>query len=703
MKRKEILVLIGEVLGSRAVYSVASLVITITMLSGITIILRNDIRDIKNYVQSVVDKDPNYKEVHGQVSGSENVIRGNIDIEAILAKEDKKTEDANTSSNISSGYDNYTPTQTVTGESSNKPSNIANNSSVSGETSSGITSNNKPLNNDGNVNTNVNTNNSNDSQKEEINDRSSFNGKDVMVSEGEPFNPMNALQLAATDINGKNITNKIVITENNVDTYKPGLYTVKANVTLSNENTLEKEFLVRVEPTILNLAVNDLKISKDVLEKNEHFNLTFAIKSSKSYLEVASVNINNKDYTVNKVSGGSFLRKSDKYEVDLVAPVKGGIEKIQIKSVTMSDGTIVDVDKSIDIEILKEEAQITDVVIKNISNEQEKISLEYNLNDIDETIDKAMLYLYNEENIIIQQEELEKNNKSNIQLNINENGIYKVEIRAYYKEDINTVSDFYLEKELFVENIEVSKFNNELLNENEQISMASIDYEQESMVRMSISENEENNEASYRQVNINLASVEGESQITGLDNQEQTQDVKITGNVMDDKGNMPVANFKVTVPTSASFTVNKNGILVGPSLQIKNEGTQTVEVYAQSFSCVGSGDINIVGEDVINRANNSSDISDALDRSTISLKLLGESQQVAYLGSNNGKSGVYNSSNLQNEASSGIKLLTLNPGTESQPEIKMIRIEGMAGSKEISKAVSDKYTLTLKIKKKVNV
>ena len=417
------------------------------------------------------------------------------------------------------------------------------------------------------------------------------------------------------------------------------------------------------------------------------------LNNQKSYLEVASVNINNKDYTVNKVSSGSFLRKSDKYEVDLVAPVKGGTEKIQIKSVTMSDGTIVDIDKSIEIEILKEEAQITDVVIKNISNEQEKISLEYNLNDIDETIDKAMLYLYNEENIIIQQEELEKNNKSNIELNINENGIYKVEIRAYYKEDINTVSDFHLEKELFVENIEVSKFNNELLNENEQ----------ESMVRMSISENEENNEASYRQVNINLASVEGESQITGLDNQEQTQDVKITGNIMDDKGNMPVANFKVTVPTSASFTVNKNGTLIGPSLQIKNEGTQIVEVYAQSFSCVGSGDINIVGEDVINRANNSSDIIAGLARSTISLKLLGESQQVAYLGLNNGKSGVYNSSNLQNEASSGIKLLTLNPGTESQPEIKMIRVEGMAGSKEISKAVSDKYTLTLKIKRKVNV
>lgn len=705
MKRKEILVLIGEVLGSRAVYSVASLVITITMLSGITIILRNDIRDIKNYVQSVVDKDPNYKEVHGQVSGSENVIRGNIDVETLLAKDDKKTETTSTANNISSGYDNYTPTQTVTGESSNKPSSSENNSSVSGETSSGITSNNKPLNNDGNVNTNDNTNNSNDSQKEEINDRSSFNGKDVMVSEGEPFNPMNALQLAATDINGKNITNKIVITENNVDTYKPGLYTVKANVTLSNENTLEKEFLVRVEPTILNLAVNDLKISKDVLEKNEHFNLTFAIKSSKSYLEVVSVNINNKDYTVNKVSSGSFLRKSDKYEVDLVAPVKGGTEKIQIKSVTMSDGTIVDVDKSIEIEILKEEAQITDVVIKNISNEQEKISLEYNLNDIDETIDKAMLYLYNEENIIIQQEELEKNNKSNIQLDINENGIYKVEIRAYYKEDINTVSDFYLEKELFVENIEVSKFNNELLNENEQISMSSIDYEQESMVRMSISENEENNEVSYRQVNINLASVEGESQITGLDNQEQTQDVKITGNIMDDKGNMPVANFKVTVPTAANFTVTKDGFF-GPSLKIKNQGPQAIEVYAQKFTRAagGSGNIKTVKEEQI-----SSDTTGEYKRNSVALKLKGEivgttgKESEAFLSAtNDGGSGIYSEKNLASPQETGIKLLSLGAGNTSE-QTGTIKLEGVAGKGAVSDgAKSDKFQLTLRIKKATN-
>ena len=61
MKRKEILVLLVEVLGSRVVHSITSIIITIAMFSGITIILRNDIREIKDYVQSVVDRNPEYR------------------------------------------------------------------------------------------------------------------------------------------------------------------------------------------------------------------------------------------------------------------------------------------------------------------------------------------------------------------------------------------------------------------------------------------------------------------------------------------------------------------------------------------------------------------------------------------------------------------------------------------------------------------
>ena len=681
MKRKEIIVLLGEVLGSRAAYSIASIAITVTMLSGITIILRNDIRDIKNYIQSVVDGDPKYKEVHEQVSGSENVIRGSIDIKALAEVEDEKSkETATTNSNISEGYDNYTPTQTVTGESSNKPSNIANNSSVNGETSSGTNSNNNHLNNVNNVNTN--TNNSSDSQKEEIADRSSFNGKDVMISEGEPFNPMNALQLAATDINGKNITNKIVITENNVDTYKPGLYTVKANVTLSNENTLEKEFLVRVEPTILNLAVNDLKISKDVLEKNEHFNLTFAVKSSKSYLEVASVNINNEDYVVNKTSSSSFFRTSNKYEVDLVAPSKAGTEKIEIKSVTMSDGTIVDINKSVNVKILKEEAHIIDAVVKNITSEDEDMFLEYNLEDVDNVLNEAFLYLYDENDALIQQEELEKNNKSSINLNINENGKYKVQIKGYYKTDINTRSDFSNEKELFTQRIEVNKFNGDNI-----ISSENNDISDEEDLMLMYMENEED----YNEINHNISEKERAINSTIQIGEEKTHQIEITGSIADYNGNFPPSTIQVVVPTTANFTVDKDGNFINSIINITNNGDESIDIVVQRFIDVnGSVGINVQGKDVIDKNN--------ISRSNISLNINGN-RGTAYLGSDNSKLGVYSDPNLSNNTNDGILVSTIYRGSTGKLTLNG---EASKGSEDIDNPIQDRFTLILKIKKSEN-
>lgn len=693
MKRKEILVLLGEILGSRAVYSIASIAITVTMLSGITIILRNDIRDIKNYVQSVVDGDPKYKEVHEQVSGSENVIRGNIDIKALAEVEDEKSkETATTDSNISEGYDNYTPTQTVTGESSNKPSNIANNSSVNGETSSGTNSNNNHLNNGNNVNTNTNTNNSSDSQKEEITDRSSFNGKDVMVSEGEPFNPMNALQLAATDINGKNITNKIVITENNVDTYKPGLYTVKANVTLSNENTLEKEFLVRVEPTILNLAVNDLKISKEVLGKNEHFNLSFAVKSSKSYLEVASVNINNKDYVVNKTSVNSFFRTSNKYEVDLVAPSKGGTEKIEIKSVTMSDGTIVDINKSINIKVLKEDAYVSDVVLEDKSDKDNTVGISFNLNDIDNDINEARVCIYNEENQLVAEELVLKDinlpyTKFSTIINLSNSGTYTIKVLASKNSEaeLNATNSYSSsEVELFSESINVN-LKSVVDSDDENIELLSMLSSLEDKEIETYSEDEENN--------LKARSVRSSNEtINGSDAVEHKHEISITGNVLSDTGEFPPGTFQVVVPTTASFTVNQYGQFITTPITIRNEGHQNIDVYAYKFIDVNKTEgINIKKKSEISGTN----------RSNISLNVLGN-QSVAYfkteeLGSNN--SGVYKDAELSSPSTGdGINVLKINSQSNGT-----LTLQGEAGKEGgIEKPISDRFTLILKIKKSQN-
>ena len=52
----------------------------------------------------------------------------------------------------------------------------------------------------------------------------------------------------------------------------------------------------------------------------------------------------------------------------------------------MSDGTVVDVDKSIEVEVLKEDAYLSDVVIEDKSSTNNEVRISFNLNDIDNTI-----------------------------------------------------------------------------------------------------------------------------------------------------------------------------------------------------------------------------------------------------------------------------------------------------------------------------
>ena len=193
--------------------------------------------------------------------------------------------------------------------------------------------------------------------------------------------------------------------------------------------------------------------------------------------------------------------------------------------------------------------------------------------------------------------------------------------------------------------------------------------------------------------------------VTAEDNQERRTEVTITGKIADQDGNMPVANFKVTVPTSASFTVNKDGILVGPSLQIKNEGPQAIEVYAQRFMRVngGNGDIKTLKEDDISGGQ--------YDRSNVALKLKGEivkgdgEEVVAYLAAkDDGGNGIYSDKGLETQAKTGIKLLELGAGNGNTGEqTGTIKLDGVAGKGQVTGgAKSDKFQLTLRIKKASN-
>ncbi len=681
MNKKKILIILRTAFASRTAHHVLSLLLTGIMLGGIGLTLRSDIEDIKLYVQSVLDRDPNYKNLQDSVS--ENMIRGNIDIESQLVEADAKEESKTLVSNdTKTGYDSYTPSS-----SSSNSSNTSNNTSSS-NTSSSSSSNNNSSNNNNNDNSNSNNSNSNNSNKqEETVDKSAFNGKDAIISEGQPFNPMNALQLYACDITGENITNSIVITENNVDIYKPGVYNVKASIALKNGKTLDKKFAVRVEPTVLDLAVNDVKVSKTELKKEEDYTMNFAVNSSKSYIDVEKVVINKKEYEVSKILEDEIER----YSVNLMAPNKAGYESLKLQKVIMSDKTVVDIDKTVNINVLKEDATLNDVVIKDENDENNTIGISFDLKDVDNTIKEPKICIYDEEHNLVLEQKFSKSKyssytKVSTKVNLNKAGIYTIKILANKNYDSEKYIDESNSIELFSKDIAVNikEIGDEadinilplsLNNNNEQISVYSEEQESSSNAR------------SIRPSDKNVS-------ISGIDSVEHQ--ISITGNIADENGVIKPGVVQVTVPTKAGFTVDKDGDFTAPVIKIKNNGQEAVDIYVYKFvDTNGTNGINIESE------SNITENIGTKSRNNISLNIVG-TEATAYFKSKSledSESGVYKDPDLREETTEGIRVLKVYGDSTGN-----LTLNGKAGKAPLKTdtAISDRFTLILKIKKSTN-
>lgn len=453
MKKEMIINKIKELFYNKKKLKLIS-IIAITGVVSVVLIVKG------SYIKSVIDGDPGYeklKEKTATFAYRKTVSLKEFEEGVKFSKKDEEPKGPITAAGVKGGFDSYTPSQIVTADLEDSSNNFNYNNTNSN--SSNNINNSSNLSNDSNKNNQTEdkteTKPNNDKKDEVAVDKSAFVGKDMIISEGDNFEPFETLQLSAKDVDGKNITKKIVITENNVDIYKPGLYTVKANVQLSNGNIIYKEFLVRVEPVKLQLAVNDIQVSKDILKKRESYTMSFKVDSSKDYIDVATVNINGKMYYPNKTTKRRFFSKDDVYTIQLVANDKAGVEDINFNTITMTDGTVVDINELKTVEVLKDEASIKDMVIDNISDDGE-VAISFFIKDIDDTISKAKLYVYDEEENVIVEKEVEKNKTINSILNVNKNGVYKIKIVA--DENVEFVAQNTKDskrKELYSTSIEV--------------------------------------------------------------------------------------------------------------------------------------------------------------------------------------------------------------------------------------------------------
>ena len=695
MNKKKILIILRTAFASRTAHHVLSLLLTGTMLGGIGLTLRSDIEDIKLYVQSVLDRDPNYKNLQDSVS--ENMIRGNIDIESQLVEDDTKEESKTLVSNdTKNGYDSYTPSS-----SSSNSSNTSNNTSSS-NTSSSSSSNNNSSNNNNNDNSNSNnSNNNNNDKQEETVDKSAFNGKDAIISEGQPFNPMNALQLYACDITGENITNSIVITENNVDIYKPGVYNVKASIALKNGKTLDKKFAVRVEPTVLDLAVNDIKVSKTELKKEEDYTMNFAVNSSKSYIDVEKVVINKKEYEVSKILEDEIER----YSVNLMAPNKAGYESLKLQKVIMSDKTVVDIDKTLNINVLKEDATLNNVIVEDESNENNALKISFNLKDVDNTISEPKICIYDEGGNLVLEKPFSKNKyssytKISTKINLDKAGIYTVKVLANKNDEAKEQTNEEKGIELFSKEIAV---NMKAVSDDEEMNLLPMNenydegieaYSEENLNSVS---NDEDIEEYSEDDTVNFKNIlRTSNKDLTINSNSKEHRVTITGNVADKKGEIKPGTIQIEIPTTALFTVDKDGNFTAPDIKIKNNGQEAVDIYAYKFvDTNGPSGINIESETSITGN------IDTKSRNNISLNIVG-TEATAYfksesLGSN--KLGVYEDQNLGQETTNGIKVLKIYGDSTGK-----LTFNGKAGKAALKTdtAIRDRFTLILKIKKSTN-
>lgn len=691
MKREKIICKLKESYKYKKKYWVISGIVVFSAIFCITVVKPPKfIKDSKLYIQSLIDGDPNYEKLKEKVSLY--VYKKEISLkefkEGTVVKKEDEVKGPITASAIKSGFDSFTPSEIPKDDTTTETSTYSNNTLNNGSSSNNYYVEEKPSSNNGNNTSSSNgidKNETIENKKDEFIDKSSFVGKDLMIYEGDKFDPLKNLKLSATDIDGSNITDKIVITENTVNTYKPGLYTVKANVQLSDNTKLEKDFLVRVETTALELAVVSLETESDIVKKKEDVNIDFDVKSSKDYIYVEKVIVNGKEYNATRKLTRSLFSKSDKYSTVVQAPEIAGINNLTLETIIMSDGTEVAINKSVGIEVLPEEPIVDDLVVDgNIEDDNINIDAEFTIKDIDNTLESGKVILYDENNEIIREDYVKTNELVKLKYDLLEEKVYTLKVLKYTKSRPR-------EAELINEVIDLRNAKEMLINNYKLISMAD-DENTDNGVNDGVVEGgtgdtvqgDSSSDDSNKKTEENIITSNGRSDAT----------IATEGKIKKDAGEVPANIINISVPVNAAFTVDNNGNFIGSNIRVVNNSKTAIDLFVKNFvDYNGEEGIKIITSNSVRQnsvlTKNIENIT--YKRNEINLYIEGNNKKV-YLGNRQ----IF--SELGTEvASEEEKKIARVLGNETVN----LMLNGIAGTANLDNdyPIQDKFTLILKMKK----
>ena len=191
----------------------------------------------------------------------------------------------------------------------------------------------------------------------------------------------------------------------------------------------------------------------------------------------------------------------------------------------------------------------------------------------------------------------------------------------------------------------------------------------------------------------------GEKKVDVTDT-EGSANIEIEGKIADNNNKLPASTISITVPTNASFTVDKNGKLIGSTITITSQSAEEVEVMAHEFTdSTGDEDIKVVSSGDLELENKK---PSGADRKKVSLSLKGRKtvSLITNSDTNGVKKGIYKY-NTKTEAEAEDK--KLGTVTSNNPLVLNLEGEGVASTNAdaLDAPLKDTFTLTLKFKKKV--
>lgn len=302
-------------------------------------------------------------------------------------------------------------------------------------------------------------------------DKSSLLGIDLEILEGHDFNPKKDLNLKATDKDGRDISDSIIIEKNTVNTTTPGVYTVRASVRLSDGQKIEKEFTVTVKETRLDVVLESFKPVKESAKKGESIVLDLDLKVSKNHIKPTLAMINGKEYTLYKGEERIFDKLSNKkrYKVITNASDISGIQQFNLEHVKMSNGSWISLGENVaNVEVLKEVASI-----KNFTYEEQsiykRVKAKFNLEDIDNTVSNLNLEFY-KDNELVKTEMLDKKSEYEVYLPTTSNGKYDFKILADVNLTQGIARDNLSKEAIFTTTVSVSNIDqSSLIGKNAEI------------------------------------------------------------------------------------------------------------------------------------------------------------------------------------------------------------------------------------------